>query len=106
MLQWCASSSSPRRRLLDGPRRCAVLRCTDVVGEGAEGLGVEKEEEEEELEAVLASKEQRLIVEAKSFARSWDGTSRLSPVGAVAVSWCEAKDCFDEEGKETEEEEE
>ena len=49
--------------------------------------------EEEELEAVLASKEQRLIVEIQRFARSWDRTSRLSPVEAVAVAatWCEAK---------------
>ena len=41
MLQWCASSSSPRRRLLAGRRRCAVPGCTGVVGEGAEGFGVE-----------------------------------------------------------------
>ena len=41
VLQWCASSSSPRRRLHAGRRRCAVPRCAGVVGEGAEGLGVE-----------------------------------------------------------------
>ena len=27
----------------------------------------------------------------KSFALSWDRTSRLSPVEAVAASWCDAK---------------
>ena len=48
-------------------------------------------EEEEKLKAVLASKEQRLLVEVMSFARSPDRTSRLSPVEAVAASWCEAK---------------
>ena len=48
-------------------------------------------EEEEELKAVLARREQRLLVETESFARSWDRTSRLSPVVAFAASWCEAK---------------
>ena len=47
--------------------------------------------EEEELEAALASKEQRLMVEIQRFARTWDRTSRLSPVEAVAATWCEAK---------------
>ena len=48
-------------------------------------------EEEEELVADLARREQLLMEEVKSFARSWDRTSRLSPVVAFAASWCEAK---------------
>ena len=39
----------------------------------------------EELEAVLASKGQRLLVEMERFVRSWDRTSRLSPVEAVVL---------------------
>ena len=62
-------------------------------------------EEEEELKAVLASKEQRLLVEVISFARSQDRSSRLSPVEAVAATWCVAKNAL-LEGKEEEEKEE
>ena len=51
----------------------------------------EEEEEEKELVAVLTSKEQRLMVEMERFVRSWERTSRLSPVEAVAASWFETK---------------
>ena len=47
-------------------------------------------EEEEELKAVLASKEHRLMVEL-SFVRPRDRTSPLSLVEAVAASWAAAK---------------
>ena len=40
---------------------------------------------------MLVSKEQLLLVEVMSFARSQDRISRLLPVEAVAASWCEAK---------------
>ena len=48
--------------------------------------------EEEELVADLASKEQQLLVAVKSFARSWDRSSPLSPVEAAG------QDCPGEEG--------
>ena len=52
---------------------------------------VKEEQEEKELVAVLASKEQRLMVEMERFVRSWERTSRLSPVEAVAASWFHTK---------------
>ena len=48
-------------------------------------------EEEEELVADLASKEQRLLDAVESFARSWDRSSPLSHVEAVAAMWSRAK---------------
>ena len=48
-------------------------------------------EEEEVLVADLASKEQRLLDAVVSLARSWDRSSPLSHVEAVAASWCVAK---------------
>ena len=48
-------------------------------------------EEEEELVADLASKEQRLLDAVENLARSWDRSSPLSHVEAVAATWSRAK---------------
>ena len=48
-------------------------------------------EEEEELVADLASKEQQLLDAVKSLARSWDRSFPLSHVEAVAATWFWAK---------------
>ena len=55
-------------------------------------------EEEEELVADLASKEQRLLVETERFARSWVRNSPLSPVEAAAAWWFMAKTALAERG--------
>ena len=47
--------------------------------------------EEEELVADLASKEQRLLDAVENLARSWDRSSPLSHVEAVAATWSRAK---------------
>ena len=55
-------------------------------------------EEEEELVADLASKEQRLLDAVKSLARSWDRSTPLTHVEAVAATWCGAKNALAKRG--------
>ena len=61
-------------------------------------LAEKEAKEEEELVADWASKEQRLLVGVKSFARSWDRSSPLSNIEAAAATWCSAKTALTKKG--------
>ena len=82
-----------------GLERAACPRYATIAFLLSQTLLAEKEaKEEEELVADLASKEQRLLVAVKSFARSWDRSSPLSHVEASAATWCSAKTALTKKG--------